>query len=318
MEKRDIISFVHLLKLDKIMPISLYRQCIKIYIEFRTWWRTHCLPIVMILFGSRGMKRAGWVLLKSQKPAVFYGEWVNEYALLKRDIGIDASGRMYTSFVNIYGDKENLFFPKEFSIKQCQDLYRSLMLEQDYRSPHCYIDRRLKKEFSTHNVMGSILDIGCAEGNFSLMLGGRSSHLYCFEPDEQYCESLALSLKPYRNKVTIIKKMVSDEEDSDTVTIDGYFGDDIPEDISVVKMDVEGFEQRVLKGMLTTIKKNPQAILLICAYHSAEAEKEIRDILEPMGYKITPRHGYMFFYYDRFFPWPYLRRGVLEARICRG
>ena len=197
----------------------------------------------------------------------------------------------------------------------CKLYYQTLLLDQDMASPHRYLTEDNFQRIRT--LRGTVLDLGAAEGNFSLEMTKITDHIICFEPDGRMQAALRKTLKNAPN-VTIVDKLVGETTDSanNTVSIDDYFGDAIPEDISVIKMDIEGYEQATLRGMRRTLKKNPQAILLICAYHQQQAEKEICEILQPLGYEIHPRKGYMFFHEFVPFEAPYYRRGVLEARMA--
>ena len=55
-------------------------------------------------------------------------------------------------------------------------------------------------------------------------------------------------------------------------------------------MDIEGAEQSALRGMKKVLERNPNAILLVCVYHSQDAEEEIKSILD--GYEFNVRKGY--------------------------
>lgn len=59
------------------------------------------------------------------------------------------------------------------------------------------------------------------------------------------------------------------------------------DDLTVVKVDVEGTEPHVLAGMASNIDANSPAIY--AETHSNAAESAIRDVLGPLGYEVT-RH----------------------------
>ncbi|MCR5214367.1 MAG: FkbM family methyltransferase [Eubacterium sp.] len=245
----------------------------------------------------------------------FYGDWTKKYE--KSDYPIDLRKRNGSFYINhkLYNGKiKKLYMPLGKGPGNCKLYYQSLLLDQDINSPHRYL---LEDNYNyIKSLHGTVLDLGAAEGNFTLEMEELSDRIYCFEPDENMKYALTKTISPFNSKVTIVSKYVGDEIDvkNNITSIDGYFENDIPKDISVIKMDIEGFEQAALRGMKRTLEANPQAVLLICAYHQPQAEAEIRDILESMGYTVTARKGYMFFHeFDNFIE-PYYRRGVLEAR----
>lgn len=62
---------------------------------------------------------------------------------------------------------------------------------------------------------------------------------------------------------------------------------DIPEAIGLVKIDVEGFEVEVLRGMMETIKKfHPYIMIEI----DGENYETVCSILEGIGYQHLPVH----------------------------
>lgn len=95
-------------------------------------------------------------------------------------------------------------------------------------------------------------------------------------------------------------------------TLDKEFGTKIG--IDFIKMDVEGAEVNVIRGARSVLETNPEAVILVCAYHYAAEEEEIREILST--YDVTPRHGCVLYHWPvrEKLEKPYLRRCVLEAR----
>ena len=83
---------------------------------------------------------------------------------------------------------------------------------------------------------------------------GKESYkkIYCYEISDENIEKMRENLRNYEN-ICILKKAVSD--------------DDLTENISMVKMDIEGGEISALKGMKNHIKKD-RPTLLISVYHN--------------------------------------------------
>ena len=84
-------------------------------------------------------------------------------------------------------------------------------MEQDHRSPHRYFDHI--EEFKDK----VLLDVGAAEGILSLMAIEQVKHVYLFECSEDWIDALNKTFEPWKDKVTIIKKFVSDKDDENNV-----------------------------------------------------------------------------------------------------
>lgn len=59
--------------------------------------------------------------------------------------------------------------------------------------------------------------------------------------------------------------------------------------LAVVKIDVEGMEPHVLRGMEATLARHRPVVF--AETHDSGKEAEIRQVLEPIGYKLTRRMG---------------------------
>ena len=244
----------------------------------------------------------------------YYGDWIDEISDMEIKLKKQKdSGEYYVVHSMENGKRErNIFFPKWMKKTFCYTYYRSLLQEQDERSPHFYFSDRVKEKILSGN--GLVLDIGSSEGIFALQALGTSNKCICFEPDIRWKEPFTHTFsEEYGKRIRMINSFISDHTEGNTISIDDFFDRSMPDNISVIKMDIEGEEQKAHLGMRKTLEANPSAIVLVCAYHTQEAEKEIREILEPMGYTVTPRRGYMFTYAMPGFERPYIRHGVLEA-----
>ena len=210
----------------------------------------------------------------------------------------------------LYQRKYKMYLPNDWSKSKCKRYIRSILEEQDCESPHCYLENNLLSRISK----GTVLDIGTAEGNFGLDVLDSSSKLYLFECDNDFCGTLRHTFEHSMKdgKVVLVSKYVTDKSKDGCISIDDYFCDDMPRDVSLIKMDIEGAEQKALKGMKKLLELNPQAILLICIYHTQSAETEIREILH--DYDIHVRKGYFLLPEFGEQKYPYIRHAVLEAR----
>ena len=243
------------------------------------------------------------------KLRMIYGSWVKQYEKRNNKILKEKNGLKYVNHKCIDDSVKKMYFSKKMSSASCRLYYESIIIEQDSKSPHFYFSEKVKEKLKQG---GTVLDLGGAEGVFALECVNYADKVLCFEADEKWIAPLKKTFAPYKNKIKLVRKFVSDVSEGEFITLDHYFSKKIPTDISVIKMDIEGFEQKALLGMKKTLEKNPDAIVLVCAYHTPEAEKEINEIMQNMGYTGEKRKGFIFCWAGEDFVEPYARRGVIE------
>jgi hypothetical protein len=206
----------------------------------------------------------------------------------------------------VFLDGKKLYFKKRWGKKKIQNLYNLLSKEQDVRSPHRYLTDQFKFED------GEILiDAGVAEGNFALTVVERASKLILFEADKEWIEPLNATFEPWKDKVVIVNKFVSDITDSTNTTIDDFIS---PGNTPMfLKIDVEGAESRLLKGCSRIIAEQNPLKVAICTYHKQDDEQKFSSLLTQHKFQVTHSDGYMLFFYDKQMKAPYFRRGLLRA-----
>jgi FkbM family methyltransferase len=156
-----------------------------------------------------------------------------------------------------------------------------------------------------------VLDIGANIGNHSIYLAKVvGCRVVCFEPDESLVSAINFSAKENRiqDKITIHNVAVGDaggfcrlEMNPDSpdsvgsqqvvvghgavpmITIDSLQ----LENIDCIKIDVEGFEEKVLIGAIETIRKN-KPIIYAEAWNKESLDKILK-ILKPLGYSSGKR-----------------------------
>ncbi len=232
---------------------------------------------------------------------IFPYKFINKYR--KQPVKINYDGKLLLYYVEHCGKK--LYFPREMKLEKIQDYYRGICLEQDSSSPHCYLNTNFQvKE-------GDVcLDIGCAEGNFALEIVEKAGKVYLFEADLKWIEALEATFAPWREKVTIINKFVSDNDSNNVMKLDTFFGSG--QSIDLIKTDAEGAEMEILEGGKELLTRSNTKIA-ITTYHRPDAESAVTDFLNKIGYKVVPTKGFMIFIYDSKCSDLYLRRGLIHA-----
>ncbi len=203
-------------------------------------------------------------------------------------------------------DGKRLYFKKRWSSARIRHSFNELSKEQDRNSPHRYLTDNFKVE------IGEILvDIGVAEGNFALSNVEKASKLILFETDKEWIEALQATFEPWRDKVSIVNKFVSNQSNKTSTTLDDFFAGQ--DEITFVKIDVDGAESKLLEGCQRILSGNKPLKLAICTYHKQNDEQEFRQILTKYGFEVSNSKGYMLFHYDKSMQKPYFRRGLLRA-----
>jgi len=171
-------------------------------------------------------------------------------------------------------------------------------------NPHRYLE---PEKDGVDIPQGSVLcDIGAAEGFFGIRHIEKCKKVYFFECDDFWLQMLRKTCKPFGDKVEIIKGFVGDGKND--IHLDDFFR--TREKPTVIKIDVEGAEGSVLRGMPGLLKARDPLTLLICTYHRQEDWDRYAKMLES-NFDLFPSTGWRWFMVDPY-P-PYLRRGVMRA-----
>lgn len=207
-------------------------------------------------------------------------------------------------YVNFKGKR--MYYPKDYSFGvENGRRYLSNIVECDQYegSPHLYVYGKHKV-----NLGDIIVDAGVAEGNFALTYIDIVSKAYLIESDKRWLEALKLTFEPYKNKIVLVPKMLSDMDTEQSITLDTLLEGNR---VDFVKMDIEGAETDALLGGINVLRKN-NVKLSVCAYHRKRDEDYIQFILKALGYRTSHSEGYMFFIYDSYIDETLdFRRGVI-------
>lgn len=243
--------------------------------------------------------------LRANELDVFCGQISNNYPLDIFEVHKDSDNGLLYSF----WQGKKIYLSSVYKNPNDAKAYLcTLCKEQDVNSPHCYnID---KLDFYNTDIF---IDGGAAEGFLALQVIDMVKHVYLVECDKEWVEALKLTFEPYKDKVTIIEKWLDEADSENTVSIDTLVLNNKNMDKIIVKMDIEGKETDVIKGMEKLIDSDIDMTCIICTYHKSGDEDIIHDFFEQRGFDITFANGYMFFPYGEIIE-PELRKAVLTAR----
>lgn len=199
----------------------------------------------------------------------------------------------------LHEGNKKLYFPKDYSVEKIQNNYRNLIIEQHPEHPHHYIDTHTEIENKT------ILDIGAAEGIFSLSVIEKVNMVYLFECEPKWIRALEATFEPWKEKVIIIRKYISDTNSKNQQTLDTFF-EDKPTDNLFLKMDIEGAECSALAGAGKLFTTATNLDFAICTYHRKNDVKEIAAFLDKYACTYHLREGYMYIKH-------HLRPGLLRG-----
>ncbi len=160
----------------------------------------------------------------------------------------------------------------------------------------------------------TVLDVGAHTGYYTLLasaLVGGDGRVWAFEPEPRNARYLRGNVDANgRANVRVTEAAVSDESgtarfgagtgtgtgrltrDGDlevrTLTLDGFCRrhELVP---AAVKIDVEGAEQRVLRGATHTLRTARPVVFL--STHGPKVRKACLDLLESAGYRVEPIDG---------------------------
>lgn len=244
-------------------------------------------------------KRQVLAFLKTHGKSVFPYTFTNKYN--RKDIKVYADGECGMNYV-MYG-KKRLYFPRAMEVKRIQELYNSLLIEQNKNSPHCYLT-------DTFQVLeGDIVaDAGVAEGLFALMIIDKVKEIHLFECEPQWIEALEKTFEPWKEKVKIINKYVSNISNETNIALDTYFGEN---EVNFIKADIEGAELSMLQGARNLLQRKNLRIA-VCTYHNQHDAEELHEMLHTHGFTTEFSKGYILFPFDNLTP-PYLRKVLLRA-----
>jgi hypothetical protein len=187
----------------------------------------------------------------------------------------------------VFHNGKKLFFTSQFEPNYIEELYRSLITEQDIVSPHRYVKDYSELEGKT------LLDIGSAEGLFTLDVIDYISKVYLFEVEDFWIDALNATFEPWKEKVIIVKSYVGLNNIQNQVALDSFMMDKEHNNL-FIKMDIEGAELNALKGATNLIANGENIELAICTYHHSKDALRISQFMHQLGYQTTFTNGYLY------------------------
>lgn len=215
-------------------------------------------------------------------------------------------------------NNNRLYFPKDWSPESASNAYRNYIERENLlgggyteKAPHQYVTDSFHVEKDD-----IIVDAGCAEALFALDSIEKAKHVYLLEADTIWLKPLQTTFAPYKNKVTIIPKILSGEISENSITLNSLFNKYSNESF-FIKMDIEGAEESVIQGSKDFLTSQNKIKLACCTYHKAHHAKKISSLLKEMGYNCEFSDGYMLFPWDKNQQPPYFRKGLIRATRVR-
>lgn len=241
--------------------------------------------------------------LKANPIQTFCSDFTMAYRWDQIDVLTDESkGLPY-----VIHEGKRLYFIRSYRKRTIQYCYSGLLAEQDSRSPHCYLG-----EGFIIQENDTMLDVGSAEGILSLQHIEKLKQVVLFERDPEWVEALEATFEPWKEKVTIVRKFVSNINDDENITLDRFLADK-KYSPSFIKIDVEGAEDKVLNGMTNTFKI-PALKIAICTYHQMQDYAVLSDYLIQRDFNCQPSIGLMLFLNNPDnLQAPFFRKGLIRA-----
>ena len=209
----------------------------------------------------------------------------DDYSLKYKSIAVDVNKNEDNNLYYVIHKGKKLYFPRFFDEKQTKELYLSLIIEQDESCPHRYV-----RNYS--DLKGKVLlDIGAAEGIFSLDTIEYTSQTYLFECESYWIEALEATFEPWKDKIQIIRKYVGSDTSDSEVSLDSFCDGKSIKNV-FIKMDIEGAELDALKGAKGVLEN--EVAFSICVYHKQDDLKNIAAILDQYNYKYEVPQGLLY------------------------
>lgn len=213
-------------------------------------------------------------------------------------------------------DKKRLYFPKEYSLERMERQYRQYVEKENLlggnytqKMPHCY-----QSEGFYVDEGDVFVDVGAAEGLVALDVIDRVSKVYIVESERRWIKALRATFEPYKDKCVIIQKLVTDCDGRNSITLEHLLKYETTRPI-FVKMDIEGYEKRVVGASKDFLSRRDNIKLACCTYHKEEDAQTLESLFKQLGYNYEFSDGWMLFSkFDKaLLNPPFFRHGLIRA-----
>lgn len=245
-----------------------------------------------------------------------HGLTVFPYEQLKELEAVESGYDRHLRMPYVIHNKKRLYFPKDYSVEKAEQKYRHYiekenLLGDNYtkKMPHCY-----QSEQFMVNEGDVFVDVGAAEGLVALDVIDRVSKVYIIESERCWIKALRATFEPYQEKCVIIQKLVTDHDGRNCVTLEHLLKDETAHPV-FVKMDIEGYEKRVIGSSKDFLSQRENIKLACCTYHFENDAQVLADLFGQMGYHYEFSDGWMLFsLYDKsLLKPPFFRHGMIRA-----
>jgi hypothetical protein len=202
-------------------------------------------------------------------------------------------------------NNKKLYYSRKYTTEaSVRQSYFSLSLEQHPDSPHRY-------EHGDFKVFPGdrVVDIGAAEGNFSLDVVETAGELYIIEAEAHWMEALEATFEPWKEKVHLVCAYLSDRDEGNCKTFETIVGN---ARVDFTKMDVEGAELTILDNIQKALKCRQIQRIAVCTYHRTTDAQGVVQRLHKVSYGGAFSQGVMLFHYGKQRP-PYFRQVLVRA-----
>lgn len=244
------------------------------------------------------------------------GLQVIPYEPLKRLKSVECGFDRHYGMPYVIHNGKRLYFPKDFSVERAEKSYRQYIEKENLlggnytkKMPHCYQSDQFKV-----NVGDVFVDVGAAEGLVALDVIDKASKVYLVESERRWVKALRATFEPYKEKCVIVQKLVTDCNGQNSITLEHLLKSETNHPI-FVKMDIEGYEKRVISASKDFLSRNDRIKLACCTYHTGDDSKILSAMFEQFGYHYEFSDGWMLFdKYDKaLLKTPFFRHGIIRA-----
>lgn len=211
----------------------------------------------------------------------------HEYSLPYRTREVSVHQDVEQKLPYVIHNGHRLYFPDFYTEEKIKKDYRALLTEQDPKSAHRYVNSY------TELTSKTLLDVGAAEGIFSLDTIEYTNHVILFECMEYWQAPLRATFSKWPDKVTLVKKYVGDTTANDFVAIDDFLPSNNRQNL-FIKMDIEGAERQALQGAQDTLQQGTNVQVAICTYHRVGDPEYIDKYLLHAGFVTEFSEGFLF------------------------